>query len=221
MTTLIIEKARLYIPAWVIDLASFRRWTDEPDFPQTGKVWWLRGGVWADMSKEQIFSHNLVRTKITTALDTLVDRESLGLILSDGVLFCNEEADLSGNPDATFISNESRKAGRVTLKPGKEEGFTELHGSPDMVLEVVSDSSEEKDLITLREDYFTAGVREYWLVDARKNPPKFDILRRNSTGFVNPRKQDGWAKSLVFGKAFRLVRTTDALGTPTFRLEVR
>ena len=73
-----------------------------------------------------------------------------------------------------------------------------------MVLEVVSKRSEKKDNSILREDYFTAGVREYWLVDARQDPASFEILKRGTDGFVNTRKQDGWIKSAVFGRSFKL-----------------
>ena len=90
-----------------------------------------------------------------------------------------------------------------------------------MLLEILSDSSEEKDFVFLFEDYFTAGVREYWRVDARQSPPTFEIFRRNSKGFVAIRKQAGWLKSVVFQKSFRLVESKDRLGDPKYSLEVR
>src|SRR5947209_5781442 len=131
MSTVIVDDIRLEIPDWVKDLEAFRRWTDDPSFPERGSIWWLRGAVWADMSKEQIFTHNLVRTKITTALDRLVDAEDLGLVFSDGVLLTNFAANISGNPDLTFVSNQSRASERVRLVEGKREGYTEIQGSPD------------------------------------------------------------------------------------------
>ena len=221
MSTVIVDDVRLVIPEWVKDIESFRLWTDEPAFPEKGNIWWLRGTVWADMSKEQVFTHNLVRTKITSTLDRLAEDEDLGLVLSDGVLVTNFAADVSGNPDATFISNESRAAERVRLVEGKRQGYTEVQGEPDMVLEVLSDSSVQKDTEVLREAYWLAGVREYWIVDARRAPPRFDILRRSTKGFVVTRKQTGWLKSTVFGKSFRLVQETDRFGDPRYRLDVR
>jgi Uma2 family endonuclease len=90
-----------------------------------------------------------------------------------------------------------------------------------MVLEVVSPSSVEKDTVTLRDLYWRAEVREYWLVDARGERPGFDILRHTARGYSPVRRQGGWVKSAVFGKAFRLVRRADELGNPEFVLEVR
>lgn len=49
-----------------------------------------------------------------------------------------------------------------------------------MVLEVVSTSSVQKDYRLLRRAYWEADIREYWLVDARKAPVKFEILRHGA-----------------------------------------
>jgi Uma2 family endonuclease len=112
-------------------------------------------------------------------------------------------------------------SGRVRLIEGKEHGFVELEGSADMVLEVLSDSSEDKDLLILHRQYWEAQVREYWVVDARRDPLLFIIHRRGPKGFIAVRKQNGWSKSAVFGKSFRLVRQHDALGNPQFHLHVK
>jgi Uma2 family endonuclease len=90
-----------------------------------------------------------------------------------------------------------------------------------MVLEVISNGSVRKDTVILRQAYWEAGVQEYWLVDARKQPLTFDILRHTAKGYVATRKQGGWLRSPVFGKSFRLTQGTDFLGQPSFTLEVR
>jgi Uma2 family endonuclease len=127
---------------------------------------------------------------------------------------------LSTEPDGTFVSFESLRRGRIELVEGAE-GFIELEGTPDMVLEVVSASSVEKDTVVLRELYWQAGVPEYWLVDARGERLQFDILRRRPDGYVETRTQAGWLKSAVFGKSFRLSSSLDELGHPEYTLSVR
>jgi Uma2 family endonuclease len=104
---------------------------------------------------------------------------------------------------------------------GKEAGVIALEGTPDMVLEVVSDSSEKKDFRTLRKAYWEAGGPEYWLVDARGPTLAFDILRRGAKGYVETKKAGGWLKSGIFGKSFRLVQGADPQGEPEFTLEVK
>jgi Uma2 family endonuclease len=90
-----------------------------------------------------------------------------------------------------------------------------------MVLEVVSASSEEKDTVVLRDLYWRAGVKEYWLVDPRGDDLAFDILRHGAKGYATARKQGGWLKSAVFGRSFRLTREVDRTGLPACTLAVR
>src|SRR5882762_10015679 len=105
--TLWYESERVVIPDWVVDLESFRRWTDSDDFPEHGRIWYLQGGVWVDMSKEQLFTHSAVKHEIGFVLTGLIKSADLGHFFPDGVFFCNEAADLSGNPDGIFISHGS------------------------------------------------------------------------------------------------------------------
>lgn len=201
-------------------LAAFREWAGDNDLPEKTRVDFYKGEVWVDMSREQVFAHGLLKTRIATAIDTLVQQGELGFYFCNGVLVTNEAADLSGNPDGTFVSADALTSGRVVLTEGAEHGFTELVGAVDMVLEVVSDSSVTKDNQTLREAYWEAGIAEYWIADGRGEEVTFDILRRGPKGYTQVRKSDGWIKSGVFGKSFRLTRATGPAGHPTFTLEV-
>jgi Uma2 family endonuclease len=221
MVTIQHEDSNIIVPEWVRNIDSFRRWSDTDDFPQDRPVWWLNGGVWIDMSREQTFTHNLARTEVTVVVGHLVKLLRLGLFLSDGLLLSNFAAAISGNPDATFISNETLRSDRIRLLEGSRGGYTEIQGSPDMVLEVVSLSSVEKDYELLRKAYWEADIREYWLVDARQEPLKFEIFRHAQRGYVATRKQDGWVKSAVFGKSFKLTQRKNDLGHPEFTLSVR
>jgi Uma2 family endonuclease len=220
MVRILEETGIVAVPGWVTDIESFRRWTDSSDCPHEYPLGWLQGEVWVDMSREQVFTHNLVKTKIGMRLSFLGEEEDLGLYLSDGLLLSNFAADISGNPDGMFLTYDTLRSDRVRLIEGKRGGFTEIQGSPDLVLEVVSESSVQKDYDLLRKAYWEVDIREYWLVDARK-ALKFEILRHGPRGYVAGRKQDGWVKSAVFGKSFRLTQTKSPLGHPEFTLEVR
>jgi Uma2 family endonuclease len=221
MSTILTEDQEFQVPSWVTDLPSFRRWSDQDDFPDTGRVWYIRGEVWVDMSKEQLFTHIQVTDEFTEVLRRLIRKNELGLYFSDGLLLTNVSADISGNPDATFISKESLTTGRVRLLEGAKGGYTEVEGSADMVLEVVSRSSVRKDTEVLHEVYWDAGIQEYWLVDARKPAFRFDIFRYTAKGYVAVSKQAGWLNSKVFGKSFRLTQSKGPLGYPKFTLAVR
>ena len=104
---------------------------------------------------------------------------------------------------------------------GMEEGYLEVEGLPDMVLEVISNSSVHKDKAVLRQAYWQAGVREYWLVNARREPLSFDILRHTVRGYSATPHSQGWGRSAIFGKAFRLVAGITPLGHADYTLEMR
>jgi Uma2 family endonuclease len=208
------------IPLWVIDRDSFSRWMDSEEFPEWGRLDYIKGQVWIDMSKEQLFTHLSVKNEFNIVIGAMAKREQLGLYFPDGLLLSNVDADFMVKPDAAFASHAARKD-RVRLLEGKEGGYVEMEGSPDMVLEVVSDSSVRKDTERLRTDYWEAGIREYWLVDARQEPLVFDILRHTPKGYRTTPKKNGWMKSTVFGKSFRLTFRASEYGDPEFTLEVR
>lgn len=209
------------VPDWVVDLESFRRWTDDDAFPERGQITFFKGDVWVDMSKEQLFDHNLVKTECTRVVANLEWVLENGLYFSDGAFLSNADADVSNQPDGVFVSTTTLDEKKVTIVEGKEHGHVELEGSPDMALEVVSDSSVEKDTVLLRQAYAIAGIREYWLIDAREEPAQFDILRLTARGYVAGRKRLGWVRSEVFNRWFRLSPRVGPGGYTRFRLEVQ
>jgi len=221
MNTFVLDADVVRIPSWIVDLDSFRCWTRSDEFPDAGRICYLNGEVWVDMSKEQVFTHNQVKSEFNLVIGGLAKQERLGRYFPDGLLLSNAAADLSAQPDGTFVSHAGLKQGRVHFVEGAQEGFVELEGTPDMVLEVVSPSSEDKDAITLRALYWQAGIAEYWLVDARGARPMLEILRHTDEGYVSVRKAGGWVKSAVFGRSFRLTEESDALGHPEYTLAVR
>src|SRR5438552_6180150 len=99
---LLLEKDQVRVPSWVSDLESFRRWADADDFPDKGNIWFLKGEVWVDMSKGQLFTHALVKTETGFGLTGLVKADAMGIYIVDGVLFANEAADLATKPDGIF-----------------------------------------------------------------------------------------------------------------------
>jgi len=106
-------------------------------------------------------------------------------------------------------------------KPDKEGRYREVEGTPDWVLEVISDSSVEKDTEKLREAYHRAGIPEYWLIDARGDGIDFQILYHGENGYEAAPRQKDWQQSSVFGRSFRLERQQDELGLWEYTLHVR
>ena len=96
-----------------------------------------------------------------------------------------------------------------------------LFGIPDLVVEVISSSTEEKDTNWLWRNYYQAGIPEYWLIDARPEEPQFGIWKRTEMGYRETQSIDGWQSSSVLGQSFRLTRKLNRLSIATYRMEMR
>lgn len=211
------------VPAGALTLDGFRAWATSDAFPEHLRATFIGGELFLDMSNEDPERHVGVKTEIARVLATLVRDLKLGKFYADGVLVTNESAEVSNNPDASFLSSATLRSRRARLVPreGDEGSFREIIGTPDWVLEVVSDSSVEKDTQTLRRAYHRAGIPEYWLVDARGEEVVFQILYRRKSGYVAAPAQQGWQRSRVFGRSFRLLRQRDDFDLWEYTLEVR
>src|SRR5262245_16975696 len=217
MSAIVIsEEAR--IPAWVTDHRTFRRWIYSGKFPERGQFFHLNGELWVDLSMESL-DHNQIKGVIYAVICSLVLENKLGRFCPDGMMLTNLDVLLSTEPDGIFLSRRSLQTGQVRLKKGGQS--LEVIGTPDMVLEVVSKTTINKDTVDLLDLYFRAGIAEYWLVDSRPNYFRFDIYRPGRRKYVAARKTDGWIKSDVFGKSFKLTRTAGAEDTLDYRLEMR
>ncbi len=217
----VVVQEKAFIPGWIGDLESYRQWAHSDAYPQTGWISYLNGEIWVDMDMEELFTHNQVKWAYSGALFNVLQNNPLGRFVPDRMLLSNLAANLSTEPDGLFFFWATLQSGRIRMVPGKKEGYMELEGTPDMALEIVSQTSVRKDTEVLPKLYWKAGVQEYWLVDARKLEPKFDILRHGPDGYVNTAAVDGWLPSAVFGRQFQLVRQTDPLGHPLFVVNVK
>jgi hypothetical protein len=222
VSTFVVYEEAVRVPDWAQkSLKKFRQWFHSDDFPESGRICYLNGEVWVDMSKEQLFTHNQVKQEYNVVVGGLVKMGRLGRYFPDGALLTNVDANLSVQPDGLYASYDSIETEKVRLIEGTERGYLELAGTPEMVLEIVSTSSVGKDTEILMDLYWQAGIPEYWLVDVRGERLLFEIYRYTAKGYFATRKREGWIKSKVFGKSFRLTRQPDKLGNPEYTLEVR
>ena len=215
-------KTRIDVPAWVVDFDSFRRWLHSGGFPEDGKVCFINGKVWVDLSYEEFSAHNAVRTEVGAVLANLMKETKFGRFVPEGMRYGHLGTQLATEPDGMVVSHAAFTDGRVRLVGGEKGLQTELVGSPEIVIEIVSDSSEDKDTEWTMSAYFDAGVQEYWVIDARdEDDIQFDIHKRGKKELAAVKKSAGWAKSGVLGKSFRLTQSEGTDGNPDFTLEVR
>lgn len=213
----------LHIPRSAFTHAGFRAWVKSDDFPEKVRATFVEQEIIIDMSNEEIETHVMVKGEVSRVLMNLNVELDLGRFYADGALISNVAAEVSNDPDAVFHTWSSLDRGRVRLVPraGEAGQFLEIEGSPDWVLEVVSDSSVTKDTRKLLAAYHRAGIREYWLIDARGADIDFRILHWRKSGYKAAADENGWQRSRVFGRSFRLVREAARRGLWKYTLMVR
>jgi len=211
------------IPHSGMSLDDFRRWVYSDEFPKHGRVTFIEGRIIIDMSPERIDSHNQVKSGINRTLDPLVHELKLGTYYPDGAWVTNDAANLSSEPDAMFASWETLRGGKLALKTKRpqDQDSIELVGAPDWVCEIISTSTERYDKKDLVESYHKAGVREYWLIDARRDRLEFQLLVWTPEGFQIAEPRDGWHASTVFGREFQLTRSRNQIGRWDYELRQR
>lgn len=208
----------LTVPLWVSDLESFRRWTHSDEYPEQAKALYFDGNIYLDQPMEKLL-HVEIKAAIATEIRLWARKHLPGYVFIDKMRFEHSEADLSSEPDVMYTSDESIEAGRVRLEDGDDT--LEIEGSPDLVVEVISPSSLNKDDKILRRKYWEAGVKEYWLADSRKEPA-LTILKRNGRKYTNVAADgQGWMKSNVLKAHCRLVAKPGPAGTTKVTLEVK
>ena len=98
-------------------------------------------------------AHQHVAMKLGTRLDTFVEEGNLGVLYSAPTDVVLSDTDVV-QPDLLFISSE--RAHIITP--------ANIQGAPDLIVEIRSASTAERDETLKRKLYAERGVKEYWLV---------------------------------------------------------
>ena len=222
MATSVIIEDEIEIPMDIRSLDEFRRWALSDGFPDRGRIDFVAGKIEVDMSPEDLFCHGKLKGLIYATLFQRTEGQNLGHLFIDSTRVSVPAADLSVEPDIVFISHECLDSGRVRLVPksGGEPGrYVEVEGAPDLIVEIVSDSSVTKDTHRLPAACAVAGVPEFWLADARKEPVVFRIHHLVEGAYcLADADAEGYLRSNVFDCRFRLDATRDARGHWKFSL---
>lgn len=212
------------VPAEVFDFEKFLEWLNSDEFPENVRVTYIDGCVEVEMAPEELETHTKLKGDIFGDLREWIRRKQLGEIFADGALLVHYDAKLSGKPDVMFCSWASTQSGRVRYAEQVKGSnrFIQVVGSPDLVVEVVSRSSVRKDGVLLREQYFLAGIQEYWQIDGRRETIDFQLLARGEQAFEPVAADaDGYRRSEVLGGSFLLTRSLNRAGRFDYRLTGR
>jgi len=168
---------------------------DYVEFPDDGKRHEIIEGDHF-MTPAPRMRHQRVSGRLFTTLNGVAAARRLGEVFAApcDVVLSDENV---VQPDLVFVSRA--RAGIVT-----EDN---IQGAPDLVIEILSDSTRKKDEVTKRKLYERFGVAEYWIVD-----PELESIR------VFKLAQQSYGRATELSKEANDVLTTDLL--PGFHLSV-
>lgn len=160
---------------------QFLAWSDEDTHAE-----WVNGRVIAFMPPKLL--HQAITTFLASLLSLFVEMFGLGRVVA-APFEVKLSSRSSREPDVFFVSND--RLNRLT-----EE---RMDGAPDLIVEVVSKESVQRDTEDKFKEYEAAGVREYWIIDnrPRRRRAAFYALDANGKYRPLPVTQDGIFRSVV------------------------
>jgi len=223
---IVLLEEDIRIPLGVHALDEFRRWCHGEQFPELGRIDYLQGDIEVEMRPEDLYTHGTVKVALASRLHGLVAEQDRGYVFVDRARVVSPAAGLSVEPDVVVVLRESLDGGRIRNVPSiapRAGSYVELEGAPDLVVEVISNSSVGKDRKRLPALYARAGVPELWLVDARGKRLAFEVWSLKAAGYeqvaADVPPPDGWTSSPVLGCRFRLQRRMLGEGPFVYSLE--
>lgn len=124
---------------------------------------YVDGEVIKDMSVTE--KHDRLTTFLITTLNLYVSTKKFGRICSEPYQMKMTFGDkIKGRePDLFFVSNEN-------IDNLKEQYF---EGAADLIIEIISPESIVRDTEDKFEEYETAGVKEYWIINPNRRTANF------------------------------------------------
>lgn len=137
-------------------------------------------------------THNRLTNFLSTLMQVFVEQKKLGKIYGEPYQMKMEiDGEIRGRePDIFFVKTEN------TERIGEQY----FEGGADLVVEVVSPESVNRDTQEKFREYEKAGVEEYWLIDYSRRTAKFYGFDKNRKYKLLPISPEGKFKSRVIEK---------------------
>jgi Uma2 family endonuclease len=127
---------------------EFDRWVEEKT-----RAEWVNGEV--IMMAPANLEHDDVAWWLRSVVTHFVEFHDLGKVHGAEVMIRVPALNQKRLPDVLFVTKKRAGILKKTI----------VDGPPDLIMEVVSPDSVERDWVEKLEDYERAGVKEYWIVD--------------------------------------------------------
>jgi len=117
--------------------------------------------------------HQRISLKLSTAIEVFLKGHPVGELFVAPCDVVLSDVDIV-EPDLLFVSS------------GHQSIITErnIQGSPDLVVEILSDSTRKTDEVSKRKLYERYGVHEYWIIDPALETIK--VYRQGQDGYTPP-----------------------------------
>jgi Uma2 family endonuclease len=161
--------------------------TWDPEHLHGGLVEWVDGEVHVYMSATEL--HQRVLGFLFTLLRQFIELQGSGTVLSAPFAMRAVPGGSGREPDITYVSQEHLN--RIDQQI--------LQGPADLVVEIISKDSVSRDQHDKFQEYETAGVREYWIIDPRPEQKRatFYVLNAENRFRLAESAQDGAYHSTV------------------------
>ena len=140
------------------------------DAPDNGKIYEVIDGQ-LFVSPAPLFRHQLGLMRLALRVGPWIEEHHLGVIVSapTGVVLDDENG---VQPDLLYISTE--RAGIISNRG--------VEGAPDLVVEALSPSTQDRDRGIKMRRYAASGVPHYWLLDLEA--PALETYRLGADGYI-------------------------------------
>lgn len=119
------------------------------------------------MSPSGFFDHGELQAKFAGILREYLDKNPVGRLTLETDIFLPDGDDVLC-PDISLVLSENAKI---------IQGH--IHGTPDLVVEVLSKRTRKRDLGIKAQRYLKNGVKEYWIVDPENSTAQMWIARKD------------------------------------------
>lgn len=169
-----------YVASAAMSFEDFLDWEYEG-----GLVEWIDGRAYVYVSAT--LEHQLVADFLSRLLGLWSDATGAGTVITAPYAMRAAPGAPGREPDVVFVAREHR--GRLQSR------F--LAGPPDLVIEVVSPDSVNRDRAVKRREYANAGVREHWVVEGRPNLQRAEFYVLEDGQFVPREPVEGVYRSVA------------------------
>lgn len=128
--------------------------------------------------------HQRVSVRLITILENFLGHNRKGTVYAAPCDVVLSDLDVV-QPDLLFVS--SARASIITEK--------NIHGAPDLVIEILSETTRKTDETIKRKLYERYGVQEYWIVDPELETVK--VYRMTDQGYVRAAESSREANEAV------------------------